>query len=126
MTAIVVPSLLWLAGFRFQWRKDRRETEQGLFTLMGSLIEQQRAELARLLAESATLRRQLDLIIEGRYRLQDAIDLLREQTIAARVMIHDYERRLGVPETVFAPLSAPIVIDRHHTGAHPEEALRQA
>lgn len=109
---IVVPTLLWLAGFRFQWRRDRREEGESVASLMKRLADMQGAELARLAAESDALRSQLDLLSAGRFRLQEGIDSLREELIAGRVLIHDYERRLGLPETHFPALPTFSLTDR--------------
>lgn len=102
----IVPALLWLSGLRFQWRRDQRETRESIAGLMGRLVDQQRAELVRLVGEADALRSQIDLFTEGRWHLQRTLDDLREQVIAARVMIHDYERRLQLPETSFPSLPA--------------------
>ena len=102
----VVPSLGWFMSARLQWRKDQREGRESIVSLMGRLADQQRAELVRQVAEADALRKQLDLFSEGRYQLQQTLDDLREQMIAARVLIHDYERRLR-PETSFPPLPLP-------------------
>ena len=104
LIGVIVPGLLWLTGFRFSWRKDRREEGESITTVMKRLADMQGAELSRLMNEGESLRRQVTLVNDGRYRLQDCLDTLREQVIAARVLIHDYERRLGLAETVFPPL----------------------
>jgi len=124
MTAVILPSLLWLAGFRWQWRDDRRKTDESIMALTMHLVDQQRTELGRLVGEAEALRRQLDLMMASRYRVQDAIDALREQAIASRVLIHDYERRLGLPETAFPNLPAPTLTDRYPPSNHPEAAMR--
>ena len=114
-TAIVligIPVLLWLSRFRFDWRKDKREAGGNIAALMGLLVDQQRAELNRLVSEGDALRRQIDLFIDGRWQLQRALDDMREQMIAARIMIHDYERRIGLPETPFPPMPSLAVIPR--------------
>lgn len=108
----ILPTFLWFTGFRFQWRRDQRETRQSTADLMGKLVDQQRAELERLIEELNALRKQVDLFIEGRWALQRTLDQLRDQVIAARIIIHDYERRLGVPETAFPSLPALAVIPR--------------
>ncbi len=112
VTLVCIPVLLWLTKMRFDWRKDRRETRENIAALMGRLVDQQRAELTRLVSEGDVLRRQIDLFIDGRWQLQRALDDMREQMIAARIMIHDYERRLGLPETAFPPMPAMAVIPR--------------
>ncbi len=101
---LAAPALMRLLGFRFEWRRDKREQDDSVGALMKRLADIQGAELSRLMIEGESLRRQVTLVNDGRYRLQDCLDTLREQVIAARVLIHDYERRLGLAETVFPPL----------------------
>ena len=112
ITAIVVPCFLWLIGFRWEWRKDQREEEESASTLMLRVAQTQRSELVRMMSVSDALQRQVQTLSDGRYRLQETLDGMREQMIAARVLIHDYERRLGLPETEFPPLMTTSVIDR--------------
>jgi len=102
--SVAVPALMWLVGFRFEWRRDNRAQDDSVGTLMKRLADIQGAELSRLMTEGEILRRQVELVNDGRYRLQECLDSLREQIIAARVLIHEYERRLGLGETVFPPL----------------------
>ena len=112
IAVMLVPTLLWLSGLRFQWRRDRRETRESIAGLMGRLVDQQRAELVRLVAEADALRSQIDLFTEGRWQLQLTLDDLRDQVIAGRMMIHDYERRLQLPETEFPQMLSLQVIHK--------------
>jgi hypothetical protein len=112
ITIIGVPTLLWLTKTLFEWRKDQRETRDSIAKMLGLLVEQQRAELTRLVSEGDTLRRQIDFFIDGRWQLQRALDDMREQIIAARILIHCYERQLGLHETVFPALPSLAVIPR--------------
>lgn len=112
ITLIGIPTLVWLIRMRFDLRKDQRETRDNITKMLGLLVEQQRAELNRLVSEGDALRRQIDLFIDGRWQLQRALDDMREQMIAARTLIHDYERRIGIADTAFPPMPALAVIPR--------------
>ncbi len=107
ITGVVIPGLLYMAGFRFQWRQDRRAEGESVGALMAKLSQMQSDELKRLSAETEQLHRQIEQLSAGRYRLQTTVDNLRDQVIAGRVLMHDYERRLGLPETAFPPIPTP-------------------
>lgn len=112
LTVGVLPALGWLIKIRFDLRKDQRETRDNVASMLSLLVQQQRAELNRLVSEGDALRRQIDLFIDGRWQLQRALDDMREQMIAARTLIHDYERQLGLPDTAFPPMPSLAVIPR--------------
>lgn len=107
ITALVIPALAYILGFRFQFRQDRRAEGESFGTLMAKLTQMQSDELKRLSAEIDLLRRQIETFSTARFRLQATADTMREQIIACRVLVHDYERRLGLPETVFPPIPVP-------------------
>ena len=101
---LTAASLVWFSRLVSLWRTDRREERESIAVLMGHLVDAQREELKRRVTEGDLLRKQIDVFVAGRWQLQRGLDDLREQLIAARVAMHDYERRLGMPETTFPAL----------------------
>ena len=112
--AFVAPVLVWLVATRVQWRgvqvqerTERVKAEDSLSVRLNTLVDQLQAERDHWAVSHRSLLTDLEQLRGARYALEDTLMQVRDGALAARVMVHDLERRLGLPETRFDPLPYP-------------------
>lgn len=103
------PLFKWAAEVVTNWRADRRASGDSISEKMASMIKLLSAELDRTTAISTRFGADLERLREARWTLEDQMQELRDQAIAARAMVHELQRRLGIAETDFPPLPHPIL-----------------
>lgn len=97
----------FLVGWHFKGRDARRADNAGIMQGANQLVDQLQEELVRTAALVGKYSDQLELLKAARYAIDDLIVELRDQTIAARAMVHELQARLGEPPTSFPPLPRP-------------------
>lgn len=112
--AIVSPVVVWLVATRMQARSlgvqvrnSQVQAEDSVSARLNALVDQLQAERDHAVQMLRGYLLELEQLRTARYGLEDMIQSLRDQALAARMMVHEQERRLGVPETLFAPLPYP-------------------
>ena len=101
--------LAWVATTHFKAREDGRASTDQITRQLSVLVDQMRSELARQQTTADRYRQDLELLRAARYGLEDRMEELRDQAVAARAMVHELQRRLGVDETGFPPLPSPVM-----------------
>ena len=85
-------------------RNSRRADGQSLSQTRDQLFQQLQAELVRGAKQRADYAAELDRMRGVWSELDEMMGGVRDAALAARMMVHDYERRLGLAETVFPAL----------------------
>ena len=88
-------------------RRERRDDTGAQAKLTGDLLDQVRKQLEWSGTTRAQYAAELEILRAGRFALEDLLLEMRDQALAARAMVHERERALGMSETVFAPLPRP-------------------
>ena len=98
-----------LGTFLLAWRRDRRDASGAQSRLTSDLLEQVRKQLEWSGAARAQYAVELEVLRASRYALEEVLLEMRDCAIAARALVHERERGMGVAETVFPPLPRPMV-----------------
>ena len=85
-------------------RNETASAEASLSTRTNALVDQLQEEVASARAALATYMTEINLLRRARWTLEDTMGELRDAATAARSMVHEMERRQGLPETLFTPL----------------------
>ena len=88
-------------------RQDRRTQAASVNQLSDLVIKSSREQLEQVMRQVGRYEGELLTLRQARFALEDALVELRDSALAARTMVHELERALGRPETIFAPLPRP-------------------
>ena len=104
------PIVQWSLTALREMRADHRSSKMEVGTQMATLIGLLQEELDRTNRLRVQFANQLEQLRAARWTMDDMLTELRDQTIAARAMVHERERAMGVAETPFPPLPPPIAV----------------
>lgn len=114
LLATALPALLAVAATRIQWRDVKvKEVAEGtratdiLYAHLNTLVDQLQAERDYAARSSRAMMADLEKLRGIRFGLEAKLMEMRDACLAARVMVHELQRRLGMPETPFDPLPFP-------------------
>ena len=106
--------IVWMGGHRLAMRQLRMQErsqdasgEAAAAAATSQVIAQVRTQLDWSQQQHDRYRVEIEQLRQYRYTLDERMAALFEAAIAARTMVHELQRRLGDPDTVFAPLTLP-------------------
>ncbi len=112
--SMIGAGIAWLGGHRIAVRQLRMQErsqdangEAAIAAATTQVMVQIRAQLDWSQQQPDRYRAEIDQLRQLRYALDERMAALFEAAIAARTMVHELQRRLGEPDTVFAPLTPP-------------------
>jgi hypothetical protein len=101
---MLVPLLDWLGRVSAWGRTADKAADPGVDSQVMGLIDQLQEEVRRVRALSDSYAAMLDQLRMARLTLFGEAQTLFSAAIAARAMVHQLQRQMGVPETPFDPL----------------------
>lgn len=96
----IVPLAVAYLGYLGKSAPARDDTGRAATSLIASL----QLELDRMQRLLGELQPQIDVLVRARIVLLNVVSEFLGAAIAGRAMVHDLERQLGRPETLFPPL----------------------
>ncbi len=106
LAVIAIMPLVFFALFLWNRRSGGADAGQAIAVSTNALIDNLVAQAQRIEAMQKSFAAELEQLRAARTMVFVRASAIRDQAVAARTMVHELQRQLGLPETVFDELPA--------------------